>query len=72
VKPVRWVVEFQVDPRRFIKAGGKPKWTPERVHNEALRVFGSRYTGRFIPKHLQKKPRFLRIWGTKGFTRLDR
>jgi hypothetical protein len=72
VKSVRWVVKFQIEPRVWILAGGNQKWTPMRIHEEAFRVYGSRYTGRFIPSHMKDKPRYLRLSGTKGFVRLDR
>jgi hypothetical protein len=70
--PWRWVVRFQIEPKSWVQAGGHPKWTPERIHQEAIRAYGPLYTGRFIPSHMQEKPRFVRLKGTKYFARLYR
>lgn len=70
--PSRWVIKFMHEPGLWIKAGGKPSWTPERVYLEALRAYGPHLTGRFLPPHLKSKPRLMRVHGVKGFARLDR
>jgi hypothetical protein len=70
--PTRWVVRFQIEPGRWMVAGGKPRWTFAKIHSEAEKRFGPVYRGRGIPLHMKAPPRFYRLSGTKGFVRLDR
>lgn len=72
MKPVRWVVEFTQDGISKSVMGGAPKWTAERLHLEVTAKLGPHYTGRFVPLHLKKKPKFYRMHGVKGFTDIRR